>query len=291
MQFHIAAGKFKKVRRMLSIIIVTALIASIPGLATAKSDYDFYFFGIKLESFNDCNWLKVAAGAATSILVHELGHALYLEYAGKPWDFKASLSSGFAVQTRAHLSDADRCHFGRAGFALQTFVGTLLTTFKKTKRSDFTKGWIGINTVQVYSYRFRNHADGNDFKVIDQGGGNGNMENVLFSAMSTYNLRQLESNFVKFPFQMNLKPETNFFNDISETRILPNRLLGDTFDLPVPRASKSDIQLAAGYPKYDFRKMDRMDSLSLSRDRIENFSYEIGELACLQPLAVSANES
>jgi hypothetical protein len=227
MQFHKEAGKFKMVKKMLSMIIVAALILPCPGIAMAKSDFEFYFFGTKLESFKDSNWLKVAAGAAASVLVHELGHALYLQYSEKQWDFHASPSSGFAIQTTDNLSDTQWSNFGRAGFALQTLIGTALTTFEVTRKSDFTKGWVGINAVQVFSYKLRNHEDGDDFKMIDRGGGNGNLEFSMFSMISAYNLKKLDSHFLKFPVKNGRMPESILYNDVSERITYPNRIFGD----------------------------------------------------------------
>jgi len=61
--------------------------------------------GINLKSFQESNWLKVTAGAVVSVLVHELGHALYLQSQGKDWDLQSSSSYGLAIHTSDPLSE------------------------------------------------------------------------------------------------------------------------------------------------------------------------------------------
>ena len=179
-------------KNVLFALLAVMIIAIIPVHADAQSDYEFYFFGINLKSFQGSNWLKVTAGAVASVLVHELGHALYLQSQGKDWDLQSS-SSGLAIHTPDPLSDSQYRNFGRAGFALQALIGTALTTFEKTRYSDFTKGWVGMNAFQVCSYNGRNHDIGSDFKMIETGGGNGDMELGVFGLVSSYNLLKLDS--------------------------------------------------------------------------------------------------
>ena len=131
--------------------------------------------------------MKLAIGAVASVLTHELGHALYLESQGKDWDFNASFSSGFAISTPDFLSNKQYRGFGRAGFLLQSSIGTLLTAFEGTRNSDFTKGWAAMNAFQTSSYPWRKHDFGDDFEMIDRGHGTGDTEFVLFSFVSTYN--------------------------------------------------------------------------------------------------------
>lgn len=158
----------------------------------ARAGFQFYFWGVNIKSFQNSNWLNVAAGAAASICVHELGHALYLETIGKSYDFQTSLQSGFSVHTNDDLTDTQWRNFGRAGFALQTLVGTGLTLFDKTRHSDFTKGWVGINALEVFSYQGRHNDNDGDFELIERGGGNRKMEHVGFSLLSIHNLVRLE---------------------------------------------------------------------------------------------------
>ena len=126
-----------------------------------------------------------------SVLVHELGHALYLQSQGKDWELKSS-SSGLAIHTYDNLSERESQNFGRAGFALQTFVGAILTTFENTRYSDFTKGWVGMNAFQVGSYNGRKHDFGSDFDMIERGGGNSGFELGVFYLIGSYNLLKMD---------------------------------------------------------------------------------------------------
>ncbi|MCP4371829.1 MAG: hypothetical protein GY797_27485 [Deltaproteobacteria bacterium] len=179
-------------KTVVALFLTAGIIFTIPVHAKAQSDYEFYFFGINLKSFQDSNWLKVIAGAVASVLVHELGHALYLQSQGKDWDLQSSSSSGLAIHTSNSLSDNQYRNFGRAGFTLQTFVGAVLTTFQNTKYSDFTRGWVGMNAFQVCSYNERNRDLGDDFKLIERGGGNKNFELGAFYLISSYNLLKMD---------------------------------------------------------------------------------------------------
>jgi hypothetical protein len=140
----------------------------------------------------------VAAGAVASILTHELGHAMYLELASKDWDLKVS-SSGLAITTPDRLSADESRGFGMAGFVLQTAISTLLTSFEKTRNSDYTRGWVGVNTIQLFSYRGRAHVDGDDFRMIERGGGDAEQYHSVFTMISAYNFRRLQSDFPKYP--------------------------------------------------------------------------------------------
>jgi len=182
--------------------------------AGAQSDYEFFFFGINLKSFQESNWLKVTAGAVASVLVHELGHALYLQSNGKDWDLESSSSSGLAIHTSDPMSNNQYRNFGRAGFALQTFIGTVLTTFDQTKYSDFTKGWVGMNAFQVCSYNGRNHDMGDDFEMIDRGGGNKDLELGVFYLISSYNL-----------LKMDILSQPSYFSTAAKTNAWPDNFL------------------------------------------------------------------
>ncbi len=176
---------------VIALFLAAGIIFTIPVSANAQSDYEFYFFGINLKTFQESNWIKVTAGAVASVLVNELGHALYLQSQGKGWDLQSS-SSGLAIHTSDSLSKNQYRNFGRAGFALQTFIGAVLTTFEKTRYSDFTKGWVGMNAFEVCSYSGRNHDIGSDFEMIEKGGGNDDFELGAFYLISSYNLLKID---------------------------------------------------------------------------------------------------
>jgi hypothetical protein len=121
----------------------------------------------------------------------------------------ASASSGFAIRTDESLADSESRNFGRAGFALQSLIGTGLTLFRQTRDLDFTKGWVAMNAVQVISYQSRRHGNGDDFALIDQGGGDGDLEFAAFSILSVNNLIRLENDPLIFPSKSYAAPDLN----------------------------------------------------------------------------------
>jgi len=220
-------------KTVIALFLVAGIIFTIPVNANAQSDYEFYFFGINLKSFQESNWLKVTAGAVVSVLVHELGHALYLQTQGKDWDLQSSSSSGLAIYTSETLSKNQYRNFGRAGFALQTFIGAVLTTFEKTRHSDFTKGWVGINAFQVCSYKGRNHDIGDDFEMIDRGGSNGDLELGAFYLISSYNLLKMD-----MPTQM------PYFSAATKAKVWPESF----YSLENSQINMSQFQNVPFYP-------------------------------------------
>ena len=177
-------------KKIAIIVLVFSVMAGHFGVVQAKGDYELYFFGVNIDSFNDCNWLHVIAGAAASLLVHELGHALYLESQEQKWNFELSASSGMAITFSDSISQRQYRDFGRAGFALQTGIGLLLASIPASRGSDFTKGWVGINTVQLYTYDVREHEHGNDFSMIDKGGGNPDLDMGIMAVVNSFCLLQ-----------------------------------------------------------------------------------------------------
>ena len=233
------------IRKILATSILIGSILSYPALVSAKGRFEYYIFGVNVRTFENSNWLKVAAGAAASIVIHELGHVMYLELAGKEWEFKGSYS-GLAIVTQDHLSVDESRGFGMAGFALQSAVGTLLTSFEKTRTSDYTKGWVGASTVQLFSYTIRPHVDGDDLQMIERAGGDAAQIHSVFSMINGYNFKRLQSDFPKYPLS---NPNSN-----QNTRFYNNYYL-DTFDAdPEARFHALEAQSVLDLdPKEDFR--------------------------------------
>jgi hypothetical protein len=173
-----------------------------PSALWAKGGFDIYFLGVNLKTFQGSNWMKMAAGAAASILTHELGHALYLESRGKDWSVEPS-SAGFAVTTTDSLTDQEYRSLGRSGYLLQTGIGLLLTCFDATAKSDFTKGWTGINVIQSLTYKLRGHNGFDDFAMIDRGQGNGESSYRLFTSISIYNFLKANSETGRVIYDIN----------------------------------------------------------------------------------------
>jgi len=163
-----------------------------PCVSAAQSDWEFYFFGVNLKTFKESNWLMVTAGAVTSMLAHELGHVLYLESQGKDWNLLPS-SSGLAITTDNYLTDKQYRNLGRSGFALQTGIGAILTSLDSTKHLDFTKGWVSMNVVQLYTYEHRKHDNGDDFALIEKGNGDKRLNLGALAFITQNNLLAIES--------------------------------------------------------------------------------------------------
>lgn len=183
-------------------------------MACAETDFEYYLFGVKLGSFQESNWLEITAGMTASILSHELGHVFYLELAGKSWDARASFPSELAIHTDDPLTDGEAVNFGRAGFVLQTAIGTVLSSWEATRRSDFVKGWVAMNAVQAYAYKSRPRKIGDDFALIDRGGGNDDLEFAAFNFIALSNVMRLESGSVR-PLT---HPDMTFRTELSSPR-------------------------------------------------------------------------
>lgn len=129
----------------IGIILIVVFMLLLPVRSIAQSDWEFYFFGFNLNKIVDGDYSEMAKGAAASLIVHELGHILYLESQGKDWKLETS-GSGIRIWSNDYFTDNQYVKSGRAGFALQTLGSALLMTFKED--SDFTVGWVGMNALQ-----------------------------------------------------------------------------------------------------------------------------------------------
>ena len=190
-------------------IFLSVLFIFNANMAFAQGGFEFYFFGQNISSFQNGNWLKATAGAVASLCIHEVGHALYLESIGKSWNLNASITSGFSIRTDENMTDTERGNFGRAGFALQSLVGTGLTLFEKTRNWDFTKGWVAMSTTQVFTYQGRRNDNDDDFAMIEKGGGKSDLEYAAFSFLSFNNWMRLENDSLPLATKAETAPDFN----------------------------------------------------------------------------------
>jgi hypothetical protein len=225
------------------IIILSALFIFYSPAAFAESGFDFYFFGQNINAYQNSNWIEVTAGAVASLCIHELGHALYLESIGKSWEFQVSAPSGFAVHTADNLADDESSILGRAGFALQTLIGTGLTLFEETRHSDFTKGWVGMTAAQVLSYRGRRHDNGDDFELIERGGGDNDLELAGFSILSMKNLIRSKNDRITWVTPSEPIPDDNLSYDFSEPENGSNDFFFSNTDRRQSFSATSDLEL------------------------------------------------
>ena len=165
---------------VLSIVFIFAM----PAYA---GDYEFYVFGVNLKWIKNSDWKMITLGAVSSVVAHELGHISYVKYKG--YDCKRD---GLDFYTTG-MKGSDLQNLGRAGFVVQTGIGLLLTSFEKTRHSDFTRGWTGVTAFQLGTYPIRyNKNKKGDFHLIDKGGGNADLEYGIFSAITIHNLLRQE---------------------------------------------------------------------------------------------------
>ncbi len=109
------------------------------------------------------------AGAVGSILVHELGHVLALEYTGVRWR-RAGFHFDWRVSDPAH-----GLLISRAGFFFQISVGLVLCWVGGV----FGVGYGVAGVVHVLGYPAR-HAQGGDLNMIDKFGGDGSRDWRIF---------------------------------------------------------------------------------------------------------------
>jgi len=148
----------------------------------------FYFFGIDMDIVTEAkpkDWAYVGAGIVTSIGVHTAGHWLAGEIWGVDWHFE----NGYrAEHVDDHDSDSDLRWFARGGFVLQHSVGLALTSFEATRYSYFTKGYVGTAAIGTWFYPVMHNSKYNDFKTIDDAGGNGDLEYAIYSTIALHNV-------------------------------------------------------------------------------------------------------
>ena len=84
--------------------------------------------------------------------------------------------------------------------------------FEATRYSDFTKGWVAVNAVEVLSYNGRRHEDGGDFDLIERGGGNRDLELAAFSVLSVNNMLRLEDGLLPFMTRSPVAAPLDFSN-------------------------------------------------------------------------------
>jgi hypothetical protein len=162
-----------KTRTLLVILLVLLSV----GTAQAAGGWKVCLFGIDVDDFKNKNWTLVSTGVVMSFVVHELGHLM----SGHFIDPDVSLEfadNGYPVPTiHGRATSQELVMFGSAGWALQTFVGTLLTLHKDFRHTDFMVGWNAMSAIDatMYTYEIDNPLSDalGDVGLIDRAGGTG----------------------------------------------------------------------------------------------------------------------
>jgi hypothetical protein len=150
-----------------SVIFVTVsiLVTVTPGYSESWTD-NWSINGIPLAKFKEAkgaDYLELAAGAGTSLLVHWLGHVAWLEASGKPWH-----QDGLDEVCDEPLVGAQAAMFGRAGFIAQLAVGTVLK-FTDLNNGTFATGYHLGTFGEVASYPAIHGYEQGDLGMIDKG--------------------------------------------------------------------------------------------------------------------------
>jgi hypothetical protein len=149
----------------------------------------FYFFGVDTDIVKEADgkdWLSVGAGVVTSVGTHVAGHWLAAEIFDVDFKFKDCYTK---EEVTDYDSDSDLRWFARGGFALQHGLGLALTSFESTRYSYFTKGYVASSAIGTWTYPLYHYgSDYHDFKLIDDAGGNGDLEYAIYSTVAMHNL-------------------------------------------------------------------------------------------------------
>lgn len=170
---------------VVAFMIAISLFCISPVYAAENSNWQFYFFGVDLQWAKTAKWEYVAAGVATSVLVHVAGHYIAADITGSK-----IRQDGFK-EIITYYKDSDARWIGRAGFIAQNGIALILTSFEKTRQSDFTRGFVIASALETWTYPVRYNEDG-DLAMINKAGGNKDIEYGIYSAVAAHNMLRLK---------------------------------------------------------------------------------------------------
>jgi len=160
------------------LIVLVLVFFSTPTFA---GDYQFYFFGINSKFFKEAKWGYIVLGVATSAATHWVGHMAYGKIVGADVG-----TDGVWRETIRNASPTDNANFARSGFVAQSIVGLVLTSFEKSRKWDFTKGYVAMNAIEIWTYPIRWRNEG-DIHLLNKYG-NGNAEWAGYSVIALHNI-------------------------------------------------------------------------------------------------------
>lgn len=150
----------------------------------------FYFFGVDADIVKEADgkdWLSVGAGVVTSVGTHVAGHWLAAEIFDVEFEFRDMYTKEHVTNWN-EASENDLRWFARSGFVAQHAVGLALTSFETTRYSYFTKGFVATSAIETWTYPVVNGGDYSDLKMLDDNGGNSDLEYGIYSAVALHNL-------------------------------------------------------------------------------------------------------
>jgi len=149
------------------------------------SNTRFLVCGIDINEMKGKDFGVATLGTITAIASHVVGHHI----AAKLYNVDIKQHGRKEIIDYSNNpSSSDIRHVARGGFIFQLAINTALVEY--ANNSYFTKGFTGATTVQLLTYDIRNSSDG-DFNLINDNGGNGDLEHELFKVWSAYNFYRI----------------------------------------------------------------------------------------------------
>lgn len=152
------------------------------ALAAPAHAWEISLLGRTPAQIREANVLVLAAGAVTSLAVHELGHLVVMEIYNSDTDWNGL--TAFHVN-RIDESDSEMRNIARAGFVGQLLVGTALRVV--APESDFTAGYSLWAAGETWTYPLRRQGGG-DLEMLKRNGGHADKEFAMYAAWAAGNL-------------------------------------------------------------------------------------------------------
>ncbi|MBW2052728.1 MAG: hypothetical protein JRI85_10900 [Deltaproteobacteria bacterium] len=181
-------------RKSLIVISLVICLISMPAVSSAAwDDWKIYFNGIRIDRLDKANWWMVGLGMISSLACHELCHIASLEMADVGWRLEFDGLNCVVHPTNGSMTNSERLRTAYMGFAGQVGVGLLLASFEKTRDSDFTRGWIGMASLELLSYGPCLDADSRgDFGMIARAGGNAKLAWAGFVLLDVWSASKID---------------------------------------------------------------------------------------------------
>ena len=155
----------------------TLLILLVVFLLTgcASTGTKFYFFGVDYDKIKEMNKVEAIAGVVTAVGAHVGGHFLAGELDNNQVEFDGFMTESF---------ERDSWEVNNGGFVLQHGIGLLLTSFERTRQTDFTRGYVayGLTTIAYPLTHGNKHNDlvrDGEFQSLEYG---------VFSTIALHNM-------------------------------------------------------------------------------------------------------
>lgn len=152
------------------IIFIVVYVSS----AHASSAWEWNIFGITKETIKNRDPVTILVGCVSSIIVHELGHAVAASVNDMSPTFDFNRMS---INTKNYDSKSNdqKALYHAGGFLGQVIVGSVLTIIPATRHHDFTLGFNTFTTIHATKYSITGGIDSytSDVKQLTNVGYNG----------------------------------------------------------------------------------------------------------------------